>query len=219
MGAATRPTFEDGTETIFGWVQDHWRPILGGAVLLAALAGGFALWERSEAQKAQAGERALLDAQRSTLAGNLPLAQSDLQRVLVRYDGTPAAERAALVLAQVMYDQGKYADGIKALTPFATSRMVGSSAEGLIATGYEAQGKFKEAAEHYAKAAQAATFEVDKATFKASAARAYGKAGDVATAKKLWAELAADPDGPSAGEARIRLGELSATVAAAAAKS
>jgi tetratricopeptide (TPR) repeat protein len=213
MGVATRPTLEEGTETIFGWVQDHWRLFMTGAVVIAALAGAFALYERSEAQKAQRGERALFEAQRSALTGNLALAQSDLQKVVVRYDGTPAAERASIVLAQVLFDQGKYADGIKTLTPLTGSRALGPSAEGLIAAGYEAQNKHKEAAEHYVKAAEASTFEADKINFKASAARAYGQAGDVATAKKLWTELASDPEGPSAGEARVRLGELTATAA------
>lgn len=213
MGAATRPTFEEGTETIFGWVQDHWRPILIGAVVIAAIAGLFALYERSQAQKAQRGDRALLEAQRSALSGNLPLAQSDLQKVVVRYDGTPAAERASIVLAQVLFDQGKYAEGIKTLTPLTGSSLVGPSAEALIAAGLEAENKFKEAGEHYLKAASAATFDLDKANFKASAARAYGQAGDAATAKKLWTELAADEDGPAAGEARVRLGELTASAA------
>ena len=128
MGASTRPSFEEGTETIFGWVQEHWRPLLGGAVVIAALAGGFSLYERNEAQKESRAERALLDAQRAALSGNLPLAQSDLQNVRVRYEGTQAADRAAVALAQVLYDQGKYAEGVKVLEPVADSKTVAASA-------------------------------------------------------------------------------------------
>ena len=210
MGASTRPTFEEGTETIFGWVQDHWQWILAGAVLIAALAGGFALYERNQTQKALRGERALFEAQRAALSGNLAQAQTDLQKVRVRFEGTPASDRAALVLAQVLYDQGKYTEGIQALNPVADSKLVGGAAEALIATGYEEQNKLKEAAEHYRKAAAKSAFEVDKANYLASAARALGRAGDVAGATALWTELAADPEGPVAGEARVRLGELTA---------
>ena len=213
MGASTRPSFEEGTETIFGWVQEHWRSIMGGAVVIAALAGGFALYERNQAQKSARGERALLEAQRSAASGNLPLAQSDLEKVRVRYAGTPAADRAAVALAQVLFDQGKYADGVKVLAPVTDSKTVGASAEALTATGLEEQNKPKEAAEHYRKAAAASAFEVDKANFLASAARAYARGGDTAAAKSIWTELSADPEGPAAGEARVRLGELTVSPA------
>ena len=210
MGASTRPSFEEGTETILGWVQDRWQWILGGAILIAALAGGFALYERSQAQKATRGERALFDAQRAAQSGNLTQAQTELQKVRVRYDGTPASDRAALVLAQVLYDQGKYAEGVRALAPVSDSKLLGAATHALMATGYEEQNKLKEAAEHYRKAAAAATFEVDKANYLANAARTLGRAGDVAAATALWKELSADPEGPVAGEARVRLGELTA---------
>lgn len=208
MTAPARPTLEDHTESIFGWVQDHSRQLLIGAVAIAALAGGFALYDRNKAAEAQSAEAALGKAEQSVFSGNLPLAQSDLKKVVDRYDGTPAADRARLLMAQVLYGQGKYADGIKQLEGLTGSKTMGASAEGLIATGYESQGKFKEAAEHYAKAADAATFATDKANFKASEARAYTSAGDSAAARKLWTELADDPTGPVAGEARVRLGEL-----------
>ena len=169
MTASARPTLEDHTESIFGWVQDHSRQLLIGAVAIAALAGGFALYDRNKASEALRAEQALSTAERSVYSGNLPLAQSDLRKVLERYDGTPAAERASLLMAQVLYDQGKFNDGIKQLQGLTGSDALGASAEGLIATGYEAQGKFKEAAEHYGKAAAAATFEADRDSFRAPA--------------------------------------------------
>ena len=213
MTGPARPTLEDHSETIFGWVQEHSRQLLIGAVAVAALAGGFALYDRNRAGEAQRAEQALSTAERSVFSGNLPLAQADLRKVTERYKGTPAADRAALLMAQVLYDQGKYAEGIQQLAGLTGSKTLGASAEGLTATGYEALGKFKEAAEHFDRAAAAATFDIDKANFRASAARAYASAGDAAAAKKIWTELAADPTGPAAGEARIRLGELTVTPA------
>lgn len=213
MGAASRPTFEERSESVFGWVNDHWRHLLGGAAVVAALAGGVALWDRSEGMKSERAERALIEAQRSAVSGNLPLAQSDLQKVVDRYSGTPAEDRARIALAQVLYDQGKYGEGIAKLGPAADSKTAGASAEALIATGYEEQGKFKEAAEHYDLAAARAAFEVDRATFRANAARAYARAGNAEAARKIWSELAQDPNSPVAAEARVRFGELSATPA------
>ena len=208
MTAPARPTLEDHTESVFGWVQDHSRQLLIGAAAIAALAGGFALYDRNKASEARRAEQALSNAERSVYSGNAPLAQADLKTVLERFGGTPAADRASLLMAQVLYDQGKYADGIKQLEGLTGSKTMGASAEGLIASGYESQGKFKEAAEHYGRAAAAATFDTDRQNFKASQARAYTSAGDSAAARRIWAELAEDPNGATAGEARVRLGEL-----------
>lgn len=213
MTSPARPTFEDRSESIFGWVQEHSRQLLIGAAAIAALAGGFALYDRNKAGEAQRAELALSNAERSVYSGNLPLAQSDLKKVLDRFGGTPAADRAALLMTQVLYDQGKYDEGMKQLAGLTGSKTMAASAEGLIATGYESTGKFKEAAEHFGRAAAASTFDVDKANFKASQARAYASAGDTSAAKKLWTELSEDPSGPVAGEARVRLGELTATPA------
>lgn len=211
MTAPGRPTLEDRSETIFGWVQEHSRGLLLGAVAVAALAGGFALYDRNRAGEAQRAEQALSAAERSVFSGNLPLAQSDLRKVIERYGGTPAADRATLLMAQVLFDQGKYAEGIRQLTGLTGSKALGASAEGLTGTGYEALGKFKEAADHFDRAAAASSFEIDKANFRASAARAFASSGDAAAARKIWMELAADPTGPAAGEARVRLGELMVT--------
>src|SRR5215212_1983400 len=167
MTASARPTLDDHTESIFGWVQDHSRQLLVGAIAIAALAGGFALYDRNRANEALRAEQALSTAERSVYSGNLPLAQADLRKVINGFDGTPAAERASLLMAQVLYDQGKFDEGIKQLQGLTGSKAVAASAEGLIATGYEAQGKFKEAAEHYGKAVAAASFDADRENFKA----------------------------------------------------
>ena len=80
----------------------------------------------------------------------------------------------------------------------------------LIAAGYEQLGKPAEAAERYKRAAAAAEFAVDQANLKASAARAYTAAGRADAARELWTELAGDPTSALSGEARVRLGELTA---------
>jgi hypothetical protein len=43
------------------------------------------------------------------------------------------------------------------------------------------------------------------------AANAYLNGGDTAKAKQIWTDLGADSKGVVAGEARVRLGEISAT--------
>jgi outer membrane protein assembly factor BamD (BamD/ComL family) len=51
-------------------------------------------------------------ARRSMEAGTCRLAQSDLQKVYNKYGSTAAGVQAAMLLAQIDYDQGKYQDGV-----------------------------------------------------------------------------------------------------------
>ena len=115
------------------------------------------------------------------------------------------------MLGQVYYDQQKYTDGVTALEKLKGS--VGSgfeaSIEALIAVGYESQGKYDLAAEHYGKAASAARFPMDKGANEANQARNLTSAGKTAEARKIWEALTKNEDLPFAQEALVRLGELS----------
>ncbi len=190
----------------------HKRELTWALVALAAIIAGFWFYERSQSIKSQRAETAYLQARQSASAGNLPLAVSDLKKVVVRYEGTRAGSQAALSLAQALYDQKKYKEGIdvlkkveaKAPNDFRPSIHV------LEAAGYEELKDFVAAAEQYKLAAVATEFPVDKAKFRAGAARNYMAAGKTDLAKDIWTELAKDESSPEAAEARVRLGELTA---------
>ncbi|HVE78986.1 MAG TPA: hypothetical protein VNA89_09005, partial [Gemmatimonadaceae bacterium] len=68
-----------------------------------------------------------------------------------------------------------------------------------------------DAARRYEDAAEATRFTNERAQHLASAARAKRAAGDAPGALRVWEELARDPQSPLAPEARLRVGELSAT--------
>jgi hypothetical protein len=121
-----------------------------------------------------------------------------------------------MLLAQANYNEGKWPEGIKVLEAAQKSGAVGpfaASLEALIAIGFADQKKFVEAARHSQLAADKARFPADKDVFRADVARMLALAGKKEEARKIWAELAAKPDSPVWGEARVRLGELEATVA------
>ena len=212
-GELGRPVAQERSLSFFDWVNLNTRALGIGLVVLALAAAGVALWGRSRTIRAQRAERAYFEAQRSVVAGNLPLAQTDLDRLIKRYEGTRASARAAMSLAQVHFDQGKFQEGIAVLD---RARNAGGSEqfragiESLLAAGYEGLGRFLDAADHYLKAAEAATFEADKDNFKAGAARAYMAGGNTAKAKELWTQLATDEMTATSAEAHIRLGELEA---------
>ena len=215
-GAAARPAFEDRTESFYEAARVHWRKGAVAVVAVAVIGGGVALYERAQDSRAQRAEQALSQAQRSVVSGNAPLAQTDLQKMVKQYDGTPASVQGKLLLAQLLYDQGKAADGLKILEEAQRSsagERYRPAIYALMAAGYEQQGKPADAAAQYRRAAESAEYELDRTNYKADAARAYMAAGNKDAAKALWTELSADPRGPLAGEARLRLGELTAAPA------
>jgi predicted negative regulator of RcsB-dependent stress response len=197
-------------ESFSEWLMLHKREVSWAVIALAMVVLGYWYYERSEALKAQRGETAYYQARQSAAAGNLPLAVSDLQKVATRYEGTRAGAQASITLAQALYQQKKFKDGIavlkraeaKAPSDFRPSIHV------LEADGFEELRDFGAAAEQYKVAAAATKYPVDKAQYQAAAARDYMAAGKTEDAKAIWAELAKDETGPMAAEAKVRLGEL-----------
>jgi tetratricopeptide (TPR) repeat protein len=208
-----RKSYGADEESLTEWLTVHRRELTWGVVAVAVIVGGVWFYERSQSIKAQRAETAYFQARQSVAAGNLPLAVSDFQKVVTRYAGTQAGTQAALSLAQALYDQKKYKEGIDALKK-AESKAPDdfrASVHVLEAAGYEELKDFATAAEQYKLAAAATRFPTDKGEYQAAAARSYAAAGKVAEAKAIWTELAKDEASPQAAEARIRLGELEAS--------
>src|SRR5688500_9018030 len=193
----------ESAENLMDWFQLHSRKVIGlGAGIVILAAGGW-FYNRSQELKAERAERAYFEAQRSLMAGNLPLAESDLRKMVTRYEGTDAAMQARLVLAQVLYDQGKFQQGVdelkRAEKEFGGSKEFGSSVHMVLGGGLEQLKKYKEAAQQYEAAAGAARFDPDRERYETLAARAYLTAGDTAKARELWTKLGADSKGTVAG--------------------
>ena len=199
-------------ETMTEWFMLHQRDVAWAVVALAIIVGGFWYYERSQSIKAQRAEAAYFQARQSAAAGNLPLAVSDLQKVVSRYEGTNAGTQAALTLAQTLYDQKKFKEGLDVLKTAEAKapEHFKPSIHLLEAAGYEELKNLVAAAEQYKLAAQVTRFPVDKAEYQAAAARDYMAAGKTEEAKAIWRELVKDETAPTAAEARVRLGELEA---------
>src|SRR5215217_4320347 len=205
------------SESFTDWVQLHSREVMWGGLAVVALAAGGWFYNRSRDLKAERAERAYYQAQRSVTAGNMPLAESDLKKMIQRYDGTQAATQARLQLAQIMYDQGKVQQGIDELKSVedkvGSSKDFGSAVHIMMAAGYEQLKNYNAAADQYEKAAKVARFDADRQRHQAQAAMTYLQAGNKEKAKQIWTDLGADSKGAVAGEARVRLGELTAAPA------
>ena len=211
----TEPT---RTQSFADWLQVNSRLITIGLVVVAIGGAGYWFYLRSAEIKRTNAERGLNQAKQSLSAGNAALAQSDLGKVADRYKGTPSGAQAAMILAQLDFDQGKVPDGLKVLEPYQNSRAAGpmlGSIWSLTGDGQLASGKPQDAAASYRKAADATELPGERAMHLAKAARALMLAGKDAEARDIWQKLIDDPDAVAVQtEARVRLGELTAKPAA-----
>lgn len=211
------PAAVDRAQTVLDWTRINSRALTIGAVTVAVAAVVYFFVARSRTIESENAAKALMNAKQSMNSGNLPLAQSDLQKVFSRYGSTSAGVEAAMLLAQIDYDGGKPQDGVNIIQKAAGSRAAASvqaTLLGLEGDGYAQMHKLPEAAKKYEEAATATTFETERAFLLAKAGRTYGDAGDTAKARQIWEGIVNDPKSKAVvGEARVRLGELSAQVA------
>jgi tetratricopeptide (TPR) repeat protein len=207
----------DDEMDLMDWIRANSRWVTVGALIVVATAGGWLVYTKSKVRKETNAAQALFNAKQSMMAGNLVLAQSDLDRVASRYKGTAAGAEGAMLLAQMHFDQAKYQEGITVLEKAADGapEPLEVQIRSLIGDGYLSMKNTTSAAREYQRAAELAG-GLEKASQRAKAARALMVGGDTATARQIWTELASDSKNPSvAAEAKVRLGELTAKVAKA----
>ncbi|MBL0172387.1 MAG: tetratricopeptide repeat protein [Gemmatimonadaceae bacterium] len=208
--ASTAGLSDDPLENLAAWFQVNQKPILTVVGVVALSAAAIFGYRWMDASKRADASDALYKATAPLQEGKLPETAIELEKVVKRFGGTPSGSQAAMMLGQVYFDQQKYPEGIAALEKAKGSAgsAFEASIEALVAVGYEAQGKFEVAAEHYGKAATAAKFPLDKGANHANQARNLTLAGKTAESRKIWEELTKNEDLPFAQEAQVRLGEL-----------
>ncbi|MBK5189067.1 MAG: tetratricopeptide repeat protein [Gemmatimonadaceae bacterium] len=212
MAKKARPDVEERVDSMVGWLELHSRELMYVSIGLLVVAGGFWFYRQSNERQAQSASTALTEAQSAIAAGNLPLAQSDLEKLVQRYASTPAGVQAHVLLAQVHYSKGEYQQGIQELNSVTDDKdaYTAAAAMNLAAAGLEQSGKYAEAAAAYQTAAKKAPYKIDRDVYMASAARALTTAGKTDEAKKIWSDLANDDRSAASAEAKVRLGELEA---------
>jgi predicted negative regulator of RcsB-dependent stress response len=204
------PIEEDATESLIEWVRTNSKAISIGAMVVVAVAAIGLLWRASAEKKEVRASEALASAQAVVQSGNAALAQSDLTAMIQRYGGTKAGTQARLLLAQVMFAQSKFEEGLRELEAVGPQEPFVASYHALKAAGLEQTNKPAEAAAEYERAANAAATDLAKASYQSDAARTHLVAGNRDAALRIWEAMAADDANPLAGEAKVRVGELKA---------
>jgi tetratricopeptide (TPR) repeat protein len=199
-------------ERLQAWVKANQRglSIAGAAVVIVAAAVWFLAAAR--ARREAFAERELERARASAEAGNLPLAASDLSRIVDAYGGTRAGDEANLMRGQVRLLQGQPGLAVTELQQFVAKgphAPFKGPAYGLLGSAYEQAKDFQAAGQAYEEAAKASPYTLVRGQMLLNAGRAYTIAADTAGAQRVYAQAVKDhPDTPIATEAELRLGEL-----------
>lgn len=211
-GEAARPTPTIESEDLGEFWLLHQKKIIIGAIVVAVAGGGYWLFQRSEQIKEEKGGAAFSAAEASFLGGNQALAVTELEKIMTRYAGTTAGTQSAMLIAQSQMEQGKPAEAIAILEASLRSApsALQAGVQALIGAALESSGKPGEAAAAYGRAAAASQFAPDRDMQLIEQARNLVASNDLAGAEKIYAEMAGREDSPFAGEARVRLGEVSA---------
>ncbi len=181
-----------------------------GAALVVVLAVGLVVWGGK--RKQQFAMRALDEARGTAEAGNLPLAASQLQRVISSYGGTDAAAEATIALNQVRMINGQSELAVTGLRDFLKTNPAPkylSTAQSMLGTALENTGKAADAGAAFLSAAESAELPFLKAEYLVDAGRAFSNAGKKDDAIKAYRRVVTDlRDQPAYTEAMVRLSEL-----------
>ena len=194
------------------WYRDQRRLI--GAVGLAVLLLGVVVWVvmSSERRKEEFAARSLNQARAAAEAGNLPLASSELQRLIETYRGTDAATEAVITLNQVRMVNGQSELAAVGLREFIQSDPPDkylAPAYSLLGTALENAKRPGEAAAAFRNASAAADLEYLRARYLIDAGRAFKAAGKNPEAVAAYrVVIDSFPESFSVVEAKVRLAEL-----------
>lgn len=194
------------------WYRDRVRLATGAALGVVALVLVAWFVISSGRRKEEFAQRSLNQARAAAEAGNLPLASSELQKLIQTYGGTDAATEAVITLNQVRMVNGQSELAVVGLGDFLKQDpqpKYQAPAYALLGAALENAKKFAEAGDAYRNASEAATLEYLKARHLIDAGRSYRAAGKAAEATAAYRMIIEKfPSSSSVTEAKVRLAEL-----------
>ncbi len=212
MVEATTGEQSTATATPTAWYRDKRRLSVAAGITVLLL--GVVAWVilASGRRKEEFAARSLNQARATAEAGNLPLASSELQRLIETYRGTDAATEAAITLNQVRMVNGQSelaAVGLRDFLAKKPPQKYLAPANGLLGTALENSKRPAEAAAAFSNASKAADLDYLKARYLIDAGRAYRSAGKTAEAAAAYREvIQKHPKSSGFTEAQVRLAEL-----------
>jgi hypothetical protein len=196
---------------LLAWINAHRQLSYWIATILVVAAALFVWQLATKRRSEEIASRELQGARFAFENQNLPLAASELARVVENYSGTNAAAEGRLLLANVRLLQGQPQQAIQVLQDFApgAGSAFKSQAYGLLAAAYENTNRFREAGDAYESASKAGRLDYQRAQMLSEAGRAWTSAGDTTRAISAYRRIISDFSKEGiVTEAKVRLGEL-----------
>src|SRR5918997_1378633 len=194
------------------WYKNRPRYIIAAAAIVAAIAVVAWFIVASGKRKEEFAARSLNQARTAAEAGNLPLASSELQKLISAYKGTDAADEAVITLNQVRMINGQSELAVVGLREFLGGNppeQYRTPASGLLGAALENVKKWEEAAKAYAEASNTAEVDDLKAQYLVDAGRAYRMGGKLEDAARVYRTILQKyPQSSSVTEAKVRLAEI-----------
>lgn len=206
------------TEKFYGWFQFYQKQAIWGtaAILIAGLVIYFVIWRKNEKETHAGVALSQVAASRLTSPGAPANLAEAYLKVANSYFGTRSAERALLLSAGALFDEGKFSEAQERFQRF-TRQYRGSpylnEAQLGVATSLEAQGKLEDATMAYKSLVDRRPADNVLLPAKAGLARVYERQHKPELAYPLYEEVVrADPYGSLGAEAGMRGAELKATL-------
>lgn len=215
MATTVQPTSRERTSpppADAPWYRDRGRQAV--AIAAAAFAALLIAWFviTSNRRKEEFAARSLNQARDAAEAGNLPLASSELQKLIQAYKGTDAATEAVITLNQVRMVNGQSELAAVGLRDFLATKpepKFAAPAYGLLGAALENAQKWSDAGDAFKNASRASDLEYLKAHYLVDAGRAYREGGKTEEAVAAYREVIQKyPKSSSLTEAQVRLAEL-----------
>ncbi|MFC1661408.1 YfgM family protein [Gemmatimonadota bacterium] len=198
---------------LIDWGKAHSQAlVLVGIVAVVILAGAWYYRNYRITLKQQAIAE-LEQVQQSVGYGDREAAKTGLYQYLDRFEGTPYAMEARLVLGQVLMEDGEVAEAAEVLGPAVQAmadQPVGLQAAFLLAAAYEQEGRLEEADRLFIRISEVAEMGFQIREALAGAARIRTQNGDFSGAADLYRDvLATLEDGdPERDVWEMRLAEV-----------
>lgn len=217
--AAPDDAFIAGVLETTAWAQQHRRSLIIGGIVAAVLITAGVLYVMNRSERRAEAALQLNQVRAVALSGNAPLAIRELEQYLSRFDGTPAAGEARLLLARAYLEAGQPQQAIEAAQPLARDIRsdLGANAALLQATAHEAAENVQQAEALYLRIGEDARFLFERQNGFENAARIRLQNDNPAGAAELYERLV-EMTPETAGERQIfemRAGEARALAAAA----
>jgi TolA-binding protein len=194
------------------WLAIPKNRLLAGGIALGVVLLGTWFVLVSTKRKAEFATRALDQARGAAESGNLPLAASELQKVISTYGGTDAAQEAVITLNQVRLLNGQHELAAVSLHDFLNSKPSKkylTPGYGLLGRALENANRPEEAARAFLSASDNADLDYLRAEYLNEAGRAFTAAGKRDEAISAYRRVVTQfGKTNSKVEAEVRLAEL-----------